>query len=178
MPPEGANQEPGVPCAQVDLLLENLRDAAWVVEAGGHITHCNRLADRLCGYPRDELTSFHLRHLLASEPEGGLEAFLSRVESGKDPVECAVDLLARNGAHIPVALSFSPLSTTESKRPLTLCVARQTPAGVDPHFKMLAANSREMLLAYDLDRRLIYANPATLRQTGYSLEELEEERLI
>ena len=44
--------------------------------------------------------------------------------------------------------------------------------------RLLANNLSEMVLAYDLERRLIFANPAVERLTGYALTELQREKFI
>lgn len=169
----GATLPPGSIPRQIGAFLECLPDASWVLDAQGRITHCNHLADRLCGYPAAELRTMNFQQLLACGPSEGLEALRQRVLDSSGPASCQVELLARHGGHVPVELTISILNPGEIQRPLTLCVARAKPAGVDPRFKMLAANAREMLLAYDMERRLIYANPAAERLTGYSQAELE-----
>lgn len=158
---------------RIEAFLEGLPDASWVLDADGRITHCNHLADRLSGYTCTDLLRMTLRQLLACEPPEGLEALRQRVLDSGQPTACHAELLAPHGAHTPVELSLCLLNPGDIERPLLLCVARSSASGVDPCFKMLVANSGEMLLAYDLERRLIYANPAAERLTGLSHEELE-----
>ena len=44
--------------------------------------------------------------------------------------------------------------------------------------RLMADNLKEMVLAYDMNRRLVFANPAVERLTGYLVNELEKERFI
>jgi PAS domain S-box-containing protein len=44
--------------------------------------------------------------------------------------------------------------------------------------RLMANNLTEMVLAYDMDRNLIFANPAVERLTGYSMAELQKEGFI
>jgi two-component system cell cycle sensor histidine kinase/response regulator CckA len=44
--------------------------------------------------------------------------------------------------------------------------------------RLLANNLTEMVLAYDMERRLIFVNPAVERLTGYSMTELQREEFI
>ena len=44
--------------------------------------------------------------------------------------------------------------------------------------RLMADNLREMVLAYDMNRCLVFANPAVERLTGYSINELEKEKFI
>ncbi len=53
-------------------------------------------------------------------------------------------------------------------------VLRQT----EQRLRLMASNLKEMVLAYDMSRKLIYANPAVETLTGYSVEDLERETFI
>ena len=44
--------------------------------------------------------------------------------------------------------------------------------------RLMANNLREMVLAYDMNRSLVFANPAVERLTGYSVEALEKETCL
>src|SRR5258708_14743857 len=48
----------------------------------------------------------------------------------------------------------------------------------DARFRSMARNLTEMVIAYDIDRRLTYVNPAVHTLTGYSLSDLEKEHFI
>jgi two-component system cell cycle sensor histidine kinase/response regulator CckA len=59
--------------------------------------------------------------------------------------------------------------------------ARQAEAALraaDQRLRFLAGSLREMVLAYDMNRKLIYANPAVETLTGYSVTEMETEQFI
>jgi PAS domain S-box-containing protein len=44
--------------------------------------------------------------------------------------------------------------------------------------RLLAGNAEEVILAYDMNRRLIYVNPAIEKQTGYSMDEMRSRHFI
>ena len=48
----------------------------------------------------------------------------------------------------------------------------------ETHFRLMAKNLTEMVLAYDMDRRLTFANAAAETLTGYSIDELEQSQFI
>jgi two-component system, cell cycle sensor histidine kinase and response regulator CckA len=48
----------------------------------------------------------------------------------------------------------------------------------DGRFRAMARNLTEMVLAYDMDRRLTFVNPAVHTLTGYSPADLEQEQFI
>jgi PAS domain S-box-containing protein len=58
----------------------------------------------------------------------------------------------------------------------TLC-AERAQRGTEQKLRLMANNLTEMVLAYDMNRRLIYANPAVETLTGYSAAELELEKV-
>ena len=52
--------------------------------------------------------------------------------------------------------------------------AEQTLRQMEQKLRLMANNMKEMVLAYDMDRRLIFANPAVEILTGYRFADLEE----
>ena len=44
--------------------------------------------------------------------------------------------------------------------------------------RLIAKNLTEMVLAYDMDRKLVFVNPAVETLTGYSIEDIEKENFI
>jgi PAS domain S-box-containing protein len=52
--------------------------------------------------------------------------------------------------------------------------AEQTLRQMEQKLRLMANNMKEMVLAYDMDRRLIFANPAVETLTGYRFADLEE----
>ena len=48
----------------------------------------------------------------------------------------------------------------------------------DARFRFIARNLSEMVLAYDMERRLTFVNPAAQTLTGYSAADLQNERFI
>jgi PAS domain S-box-containing protein len=56
--------------------------------------------------------------------------------------------------------------------------AEQTLRETDQKLRLMANNLSEMVLAYDMDRRLVFANAAVERLTGYSATDLQKENFI
>ncbi len=48
----------------------------------------------------------------------------------------------------------------------------------DKQLRLLAENATEVIMAYDMNRRLIYVNPAVKNQTGYSIQEMREKHFV
>jgi PAS domain S-box-containing protein len=56
--------------------------------------------------------------------------------------------------------------------------AERTLRETEQKLRLMATNMKEMVLAYDMDRRLIFANPAVETLTGYRTAELEQAGFI
>ena len=69
---------------------------------------------------------------------------------------------------------------------LTMAVRPEQPTGDLPNnqsppadiLRLIAKNLTEMVLAYDMDRKLVFVNPAVEGLTGYSTDELEKANFI
>ncbi|MGD0777894.1 MAG: PAS domain S-box protein [Candidatus Solibacter sp.] len=48
----------------------------------------------------------------------------------------------------------------------------------EQNLRLMANNMKETVLAYDMDRRLIFANPAVETLTGYGIADLEKDRFV
>jgi len=57
-------------------------------------------------------------------------------------------------------------------------LAERALRGAEETLRLMADNLTEMVLAYDMNRKLIYANPAVESLTGYSVEALRKEGFI
>jgi PAS domain S-box-containing protein len=166
---------------QYHLLLESMHDAAFVHDDKGVVVAVNAVAERLSGYKRADLIGMRFEDLLAPvsrEP-------VMRLDAPAGQVLTQAELLRRDGVSVPVALRVStqrggvwPLAVlylareTSRRERFQDTLERQTP------FRLMAQNLTEMLLTYDMDRRLTYANAAVETLTGYSVAELEKSQFI
>jgi PAS domain S-box-containing protein len=57
-------------------------------------------------------------------------------------------------------------------------LAEQSLRKAEENLRLLTANLNETVLAYDMNRKLVYANPAVEKLTGYSVAELRREHFI
>jgi PAS domain S-box-containing protein len=57
-------------------------------------------------------------------------------------------------------------------------LAEQSLRKAEENLRLLTTNLNEMVVAYDMNRKLVYANPAVEKLTGYSLECLQREQFI
>jgi len=81
------------------------------------------------------------------------------------------DRLARLGPAVAQALEQKRLRDEKRQDELALRESERK-------LRLIAENTTDVVLAYDMNRRLIYVNPAVERQTGYGVEELHERDFI
>jgi PAS domain S-box-containing protein len=161
---------------QYRLLLDSLPDAVFTEDEKGNLISTNAAGERLSGFPRQELLRIKIRELLPDLP--GLP------ESGGH-FTAAVELRARDGSRRPVTLHANIVH--EPGWPVVVqYVARETAVGkrseeagqAETRFRLMTKNLTEMVLAYDMDRRLTFANSAAESLTGYSVADLEGREFV
>src|SRR4051794_19275602 len=161
---------------QYRLLLDSLPDAVFTEDERGNLIATNAAGERLSGFPRPELLRMKIRELLPELP--------ALPESGGH-FTAAVELRAHDGSRRPVTLHASLVN--EPGWPVVVqYVARESAVGTgseeaghaETRFRLMTKNLTEMVLAYDMDRRLTFANSAAESLTGYSVADLERQEFI
>jgi len=164
-----------------ELLLEGLPDAVYIHDAEGRLLAANTAATRLCGFRRDQLLAMNFRQLLTPDS-------WTRVLGSMDQPHFSteVEMVAQSGAVFGVDLQGAVQRAPDGAVTVQY-VARDTAARrrieealrhSETRFRLMAKNLAEMVLAYDMDRRLTFANEAAQTLTGYSTAELEQAQFI
>jgi len=170
---------------QYRLLSESLPDAVFMQNEAGDVVSANAACERLSGFTREQLLRMNVWQLLSAESHQSLKELLEQAIHGDPNFETEVEILTAEGVHQPVVLEVSVLQDPEW--PLMIqYLARKTiyqPSLGDvrhneTRFRLMAKNLTEMVLAYNMERRLTFANAAVETLTGYSLEELERNQFI
>jgi diguanylate cyclase (GGDEF)-like protein/PAS domain S-box-containing protein len=145
----------------------------------GHIVDCNAAFMRLLGYEhQDELKSFLFSDLLVPEWLNGVNRLIrdELLVRGFTP-ECEVELRHRDGHAVPVIAQFILRRDTDGRASETWAVMRDmSEQRRAEHSLRLAArvfeSSGEAILITDQDNRILSANRAFSRLTGYSQDEV------
>ncbi len=102
------------------------------------------------------------------------DEFLVRPSSPEIETELENVMAAHDAAHADMAVALARLRKEFAERQRTEEALRQA----NQQLQLLAANLHEAVLAYDMDRRLVFANSAVEKLTGYSIEDLRREHFI
>ena len=167
------------PTIELPHLLRTFPESVFVLVEDGRIASANRAAELCTGLSLAELLSRHVREILT--PESHVLLF-THLENSAVPCTLKLELVHASGVPVPVDVHAvrDPDGTVQ-------LVARQAPARVrfeeslrqsELRFGYMAKNLTEMVLAYDMNRRVTFVNPAATTLTGYSAEDIERAGFI
>src|SRR5882724_634321 len=169
--------------AEYASLLESFPDAVFTLDLAGNLISMNAAAERLSGFRRGDVPGMNIRQLLTSE---SYVAVVQDAIADDQPFSGEAELLTRGGAVVPVEIHITirrnqgrPLGIQYIARDAT--VRKRSTEALrlsELQFRLMAKNLTDMVLAYDMDRRLVFANPAAQNLTGYSVAELEQAQFI
>ena len=164
-------------------LLESAPDATVIVGANGVIKRVNIQAERLFGYPRDEIVGQTVESLLPENLRGHhpamREAFMR--DSATRPMGVGRDLLAcdKSGRVFPAEVSLSPIDTAEGHEVVAtvrdITERRQAEAALQKNLEELQAFNRlavdRELRMIELKREINELNAALKRDARYEIVE-------
>ncbi len=165
--------------AEHSSLLDSFPDAVFTLDLKGNLIAMNAAGERLSGFSRAEIPGMNIRQLLTPESY----VLMQDAIAADQPFSGQAEWLTRGGSAVPVEVHI----TVRRNQGRIQYIARDTSARKrssealrqsERQFRLMAKNLSEMVLAYDMDRRLVFANPAAQNLTGYSVAELEQAQFI
>ena len=159
-------------------MLQDFPEPVFVLDADGLILAWNTSAERLTGRTRDALRAHNIRELISPETYHSLCSYLR--ETGAFTV--ILEFLQEVG---PALRTEATGIRNESGKVQFIVRDASTPNRHDEalrnsemRFRFMARNLTEMVLAYDMNRRLTFVNPAAQTLTGYSPQEIRQAKFI
>jgi PAS domain S-box-containing protein len=155
------------------LLIEQMQEGALTVSADGLILYCNPRFSQMVKTPHEKTVGAVLRSFV---PEQHVELLESVLWAGaRENVKCEINLLAADGATIPVILTIGPLPSegeghvcivatdlTEQKRTREIIAAEQLA-------RSILENAAEAIVVCDEKGIIIRANQAACNLCGQKL---------
>ncbi|MEE9208801.1 MAG: PAS domain S-box protein, partial [Gemmatimonadota bacterium] len=184
LPAQGTGAGSGHPSQRTTFAnwVEAALDATIVVNNAGEILQANTLALELLGYSAAEMIGQPVEVLLpqrAREHHRGQRADFYATPRTR-PMASDTELTARraDGSEVPVEISLSPLVTDEG---MVVIVAirditereqtAQTLQQSGEHYRLLAENTFDMVIAFGPDLQPRYVSPNIREILGYSVDE-------
>tara|TARA_R110002074_G_scaffold63907_3_gene152897 strand:- start:1526 stop:4414 length:2889 start_codon:yes stop_codon:yes gene_type:complete len=171
-------------CAEIetDSILESAADGIIISTNDGCIVRINREAERIFGYPREDLVGRSVNELVPVRHRKAHGTYHSRYlrKAKARTMGGTIAAVRRDGNEVSVEISLSPVQDGSQQR--MIAVVRDA-----THRLKIEADRQRLLSIMDatpdvtamftVDRKLIYLNPAGLRLLrGVSIEEVANQR--
>jgi len=158
--------------------LEQAIDAVVIIDSNNNVTHFNGAAERMWGYPRDEVLGRNVSCLvpphIRAHHDGYIEANRTTGVNRIVGTSREVRITRKDGSEIWGSLSMSRVAIDNEV--LYMGFVRDVTAEVRQRdalalHALVASRTTRMVLVTDHERRIAYANDAFFRMFGYSESE-------
>ena len=163
---------------QYRLLVENLQEGIWYIDAGGYTKYVNQAMAEMLGYTISEMRGKHLFEFLNEEERKKTEVSLKRRKQGVKEID-ERKFTHKEGFQIITRLSTSPLFDDKGNYMGSIAavqdITEQKQMEInlqesEEKFRLLAESSPLAIMMYQNDY-WVYVNPAAEQFFGYSAEE-------
>ena len=110
--------------ARLAAIVESSDDAIIAVDPEGAITSWNAGAERMFGYPADQMKGVHLSFLVAPEKTEEISCLQKGMRRDGQVTHCEVVHVTREGRELYVSLTMSPIKSADGSVVATSCIAR------------------------------------------------------
>ena len=162
-------------------LVESSDDAILGVTLDGIIFAWNRGAERVYGYPAEEIIGRSVMSIVPPERAGEAEQILERIRRGEHVPSHETTRLRRDGTIFPVSLTISPIVAESGEVIGVSGIARdiserrameEALRRSEAQYRMLMEQASDGVFVADLSSRILDVNSAATRMLGYAREEL------
>ncbi|MBA2447694.1 MAG: PAS domain S-box protein [Chloroflexi bacterium] len=160
-------------------LFDNASDILYTHDLAGNFTSLNKVAERVSGYPRDEVLGMNIATVIAPECLESARRMIEAKVAGDDGEAITIyelAILSRDGRHVPVEVSSRLMcrdgipvgiqgiarDITERKR------AEEAVRQSEARKGAILETALDCIVTIDHEGRVIEFNPAAERTFGYS----------
>jgi PAS domain S-box-containing protein len=98
---------------QKDVYINAMLDPLWVVDENNNIVDINPAFTRLLGYEKEEVEGESIYFFFQGENRNFIRNRIGNKRGGGQSSSCEIDILRKDGSHIPVLMSMSPIHSGE-----------------------------------------------------------------
>ena len=166
------------PATAAEMIIATMPGALLLVDAQGNILTANEPALRMLGYGKQSLIGQSVNKVLANDMNPP-EIQTSDI-SGKDFQDTETRLLAKSGEMVPVSLSKASMKDASGHLVGAVLIAHditerksaeQTLQMRDEEFRALVEHTSDMVIRFDLGRRITYMNSACRKALNIAANE-------
>jgi PAS domain S-box-containing protein len=166
--------------AYLAAIVASSDDAIIAKDLNGIIQSCNASAERIFGYPAEELVGRPVRILIPEDRQTEEDEILSRIRRGDRVDHFETVRRRKDGRHIDISLTVSPVrdafgqivgvskiarDITERKRAAAELADQQA------RFRVTLESIADAVIATDVDGRVVFMNPVAEHLTGWRLDD-------
>jgi PAS domain S-box-containing protein len=167
------------PILQLPPLLEHFTEPVFRLDESGRVTAMNAAAEPLCGRSRSVPKPLHIQDLFSPRSHA---LFLAHAQKPCPSFTLEVEFIQASGAVLAVELHGCVEPSGDVQFIAREITARhrfeEALRSSETRFRFMAKNLAEMVLAYDMNRRLTFVNAAAQTLTGYSADDFERAQFI
>ena len=164
--------------AESDSLLESAADGIVIIGSDGRILKVNREAERIFGYPREELVAHSLERLIPDRyrrhHHGHMANYMAQATTRPMGRGIAVMGRRQDGSEVPLEISLSPATVGGERRVIAVVrdVSERVQAEADRHrLATILDATPDVIAIFTEDGALVHLNPAGRRLLGVGRHE-------
>ncbi|MED5546944.1 MAG: PAS domain S-box protein [Pseudomonadota bacterium] len=169
------------PAALLAAIVESSDDAIVGKTLDGTILSWNAAAERVFGWPHDEIVGRNIRTLIPEDRQDEEDAIIARIRQGLRMPTFETVRLRKDGSLVDVAVTVSPLLDREGKVVAASKIARDISgqkatqrqlAESEQRFRLLADNMSQLAWIADSEGAIFWYNKRWFDYTGTTLDEM------
>jgi PAS domain S-box-containing protein len=166
----------GSTAAELAAIVESSNDAIFAKTLDGIVLSWNRGAERIYGYTPEEVVGKHVSMLAPEDRRQEIQDILDRLKRGEDIRHFRTERVTRDGRPVDVWLSISPVRDPSGVIVGAATIARDVTEQVAlerelerarDQLDVITAASADGITIQDETARVVYANDAAARLSGY-----------
>jgi two-component system CheB/CheR fusion protein len=167
---------------QLSAIVESSEDAIIGSTLDGVITTWNRGAEKLYGYPPEDVVGHHITILAPPGLEAELISLLDSVRRGSRVEQCEAMRIRKDGVAIDVSIAVSPVYDSDGRITGASAICRDIAqlrkterdlAEREGRIRLLLDSTAEGIIGLGPEGKCIFVNPSCVRLLGYrSADEL------